>query len=74
VVVTHVDEAVLQGRRASLTDDQHTVLDARVEIWPALRAAFIEPTELPEAMHVDTSQPLDAVLDQVLTKIDRLRV
>jgi hypothetical protein len=32
-------------------------------MWPALKAAFVEPTDLPDAVVVDTAQPLGCVLE-----------
>ena len=74
VIVCRADEAVLEARLAARVDDQGAASDARLELWPALRAAFVEPIELSEAVTVDTSQPTDRVLNQVLAQINQLRV
>jgi hypothetical protein len=39
---------------------------ARLELWPALRAAFNQPTELADVLTVDTTLPLQQVVDRVL--------
>jgi len=66
VVVCRADEALLQARLADRMQDSHSVSDARPELWPALKAAFVEPTELSEALSIDTTQPLELAIDQVL--------
>ena len=66
VLVCRADESVLQARLAARMQDPNSVSDARLELWPALKAAFVEPAELSEALSVDTTQPLDRAIDQVL--------
>jgi uncharacterized protein len=66
VIVCRADESVLQARLAARMQDPHSVSDARPELWPALKAAFVEPDELSEAASVDTTQPLELTIDQVL--------
>jgi hypothetical protein len=68
-VVCHADEALLQARLAARQTDRFTRSDARLELWPALRAAFVEPRELHDALIVDTSQPLDACVDLVVATV-----
>jgi uncharacterized protein len=59
VVVCHANEAAIRGRLEARALDVHAVSDARLELWPALRASFVEPTELASTVNVDTTQPLD---------------
>jgi uncharacterized protein len=70
VIVCRADEAVLQARLAARMQDPHSVSDARPELWPALKAAFVEPAELSETLSVDTTQPLELAIDQVLRAVD----
>lgn len=64
--VCRADEAVLQARLAARTRDPHSVSDARPELWPALKAAFVEPAELPGSLCIDTTQPLAKAVEQVV--------
>ena len=65
VIVCRADESVLLARLAARRHDLHSVSDARPELWPALKAAFVEPTEMSETLSVDTMQPLELTIDQV---------
>lgn len=69
VVVCQADEAVLRARLAARAVDPTRVSDARLELWPALRAAFNQPTELADVLTVDTTLPLQQVVDQVLALV-----
>jgi predicted kinase len=71
VVVTETDEAVIRERLARRAEDARSVSDARLELWPALRAAFAEPSELSDALHVDASRPLEQVALEVLHALRR---
>ena len=66
VIVCRADESVLLARLAARMHDPRTVSDARSELWPALKAAFVVPDEMSEALSVDTTQALDRTIDQVL--------
>ena len=70
VVVCRADESVLLARLAARMHDLRTVSDARPELWPALKAAFVEPGEMSETLTVDTMQPLELTIDQVLHALD----
>jgi uncharacterized protein len=69
VVVCQADEAVLRSRLAAREVDPNRVSDARLELWPALRAAFSPPTELGDVLTVDTAQPLPGVIDQIVALV-----
>jgi uncharacterized protein len=66
VVVCRANEAAIHDRLAARALDTHSASDARLEVWPALRAAFVEPTELPTTINVDTTQPLDQTVAAVV--------
>jgi aminoglycoside phosphotransferase family enzyme/predicted kinase len=69
VVVCRAGDALLQARLAARENDRDSVSDARLALWPALRRAYVEPTEMPDALQVDTSQPIGQVLEQVLAAV-----
>jgi uncharacterized protein len=69
VVECCVDEAELQRRLAARQADPLAVSDARPEVWPRLRAAYIDPIELDDRLPVDTSAPL---AEQVAAVLGRL--
>ncbi len=66
VLVCEADEATVKARLTARAHDPRAVSDARLPLWPALRAAFVEPTELPCALHLDMTRPLDVAIAQVL--------
>jgi hypothetical protein len=35
-------------------------------LWPELRAAFIEPDEVPGVLHVDATRPIERTQEQAL--------
>jgi predicted kinase len=55
VLVCRADEGRLRARLAARPSEPEGTSDARLELWPALRAAYAEPTELPGAVALDTS-------------------
>jgi hypothetical protein len=40
-----------------------------LELWPALRTAYVEPTELAAAVPLDTAQPFEQVLAQAVRAV-----
>jgi predicted kinase len=73
VLYCRADEATLRARLAARASDPAAVSDARLEHWPALRARFSEPSELTEAVSLDATLPLDAVVTQALAALSRYR-
>ena len=70
VILCRADESVLKARLAARADQPSSTSDARVEIWPALRAAFVEPTEVPIDFCADTSLSTKEVLvEQILADL-----
>lgn len=69
VVVCQADDEVLRARLAARVQDPNSTSDARLELWPALRAAFNPPEEVPGVMRVDTTLPSTVTVDQVLLAI-----
>jgi len=70
-ILCHADEELLKSRLVARIGDPHTTSDARLEIWPALRAAFVEPVDVPLAFCADTSQSVDTLLVQILADLER---
>jgi predicted kinase len=71
VLVCRVDEAVLRARLAARAQEPGTASDAWLELWPALRAAFVEPHENCQTQSVDTQQPADASLREALALLNK---
>jgi predicted kinase len=73
VLVCQADEATLRARLAARPSDSLTTSDARLSLWPALRAAYVEPCEWSEAVGLDTTRPPDVSLTDALSVIRRAR-
>jgi aminoglycoside phosphotransferase family enzyme/predicted kinase len=69
VIVCRADDELLLSRLAARTTDPRSASDARPELWPALRSAFVEPTDTPIAFEADTAQPRDALIEQLIADI-----
>jgi uncharacterized protein len=65
-VVCRADEGLIRLRLRARMSDTRSTSDARLELWPALRSAFVDPTELPNLVHVDTSRPLHETVEALL--------
>ena len=56
---------------------EESASDAHLAIWPALRGAFQEPVEFPDAIVIDTMQPvadcIEAALAHVFADTTRVR-
>lgn len=68
VLVCQADDATLQARLAARTDENADASDARLALWPALRAAYVAPAELREAVMLETVAP-GATVEQALAVI-----
>jgi uncharacterized protein len=69
VITCRANDAVLQSRLAARMTDSHSTSDARPELWPMLRSAFVEPTDTPVAFEADTTRPPEMLIDQILSDI-----
>jgi aminoglycoside phosphotransferase family enzyme/predicted kinase len=65
-LVCRADDGTLRARLAAREGEGRTTSDARLEIWPALRAAYSEPAEIPDALPVDMEGPLAPAIERVL--------
>jgi predicted kinase len=69
IVVCHAEELLIKARLAARDKQPNTTSDARLDLWPALRANFVEPLEFPDALYIDTAQPLEACVESVLSAL-----
>jgi hypothetical protein len=69
VLVCEGDEAALRARLATREPVGGIRSDARLELWPALRAAYAPPLELPEAVAIDTTRPLSEAVGAALAAL-----
>jgi predicted kinase len=65
----HAGDDVLLARLAAREGDAETTSDARLDLWPALRGAYTEPSEVTCAMRVDTSRPVDEVVHELVALV-----
>ncbi len=71
VLLCQADEATLLARLAARAADPHAASDARLALWPRLRAAFTEPAELPGVVAIDTTAPETTSTQQTLAAVRR---
>jgi predicted kinase len=69
VLVCQADEATIRRRLAAREADFLNTSDARLDIWPALRAAYSAPEEVPEAVVLDATVQPDLVLERALAEV-----
>lgn len=66
ILVCDADDDILRARLAKRASERGVVSDARLELWPQLRAAFRAPDELPGVLRVDATGPADQTADEAL--------
>jgi predicted kinase len=69
VIACRASEAVLRSRLSARLTDAHSTSDARPELWPALRSAFVEPADTAIAFEADTTRPPQALVDEILSDL-----
>jgi uncharacterized protein len=69
IVMCDAEDGVLRARLAARSTDPDRTSDARLELWPALRAAFSPPIEGQDVLTVNTTRPLGHTVDQILQAI-----
>ena len=69
VLICQADEATIRRRLAARETDFLNASDARLDIWPALRAAYSAPEEVAGAVVLDTTALPDVVLDQAIAAV-----
>jgi predicted kinase len=66
VILCRADDETLRARLARRATEKGVVSDARLELWPELRAAFIEPDELTSVLEVDATRSAEETQAQAL--------
>ncbi|TAM72159.1 bifunctional aminoglycoside phosphotransferase/ATP-binding protein [Mycobacterium sp.] len=66
VVLCDADDATLIARLERRATEKGIVSDARIELWPELRAAFTPPDELPSVLRVDATRRMEETIEQAL--------
>jgi predicted kinase len=72
VLLCRADDATLEARLAARASEPGVVSDARLDVWPELRAAFQPPDELEDVIHIDATQEPEETLEQALSAMRRL--
>lgn len=67
VVLCNADDATLIARLERRATEQGVVSDARIELWPELRAAFTPPDEQPSVLRVDATRNIEETTEQALS-------
>ncbi len=67
VVWCEADDATLIARLKQRATQQGVVSDARIELWPDLRAAFTPPDEQTSLLRVDATRSMDETTEQALS-------
>ena len=66
VVLCDADDTTLIARLERRATERGVVSDARIELWPELRAAFTPPDELPSVLRVDATRRMEETVEQAL--------
>ncbi|OBJ08097.1 bifunctional aminoglycoside phosphotransferase/ATP-binding protein [Mycobacterium sp. 1465703.0] len=66
VVLCDADDATLIARLERRATEAGVVSDARIELWPELRAAFTPPDEQPSLLRVDATRDTEGTVEQAL--------
>lgn len=69
VIVCRADEETAKRRLVQREQRPDSTSDARLELWPALLAAFVPPDEMPEAVIVDGTGPLEETVQAAMTAV-----
>jgi uncharacterized protein len=69
LLLCRADDAVLKARLAGRASERGVVSDARLELWPELRAAFSDPQEDEGVLQIDATGTAEDTLEQSLAAI-----
>jgi aminoglycoside phosphotransferase family enzyme/predicted kinase len=69
VLLSEADDATLRDRLVKRAAEPGVASDARLELWPALRAAFVVPGDDDRVRKVDARQPPTATLTAALERL-----
>jgi aminoglycoside phosphotransferase family enzyme/predicted kinase len=65
-VLCHADDETLKARLVARASESGVISDARVELWPELRAAFEDPGEDERVLQIDATRTAEEALGQAL--------
>jgi aminoglycoside phosphotransferase family enzyme/predicted kinase len=65
--VCRADEEVLVKRLSNRETERKGASDARLELWPQLRAAFVEPTEMEDVISVSAGESPATAVSQAMS-------
>ncbi|OBK92584.1 hypothetical protein A5646_03355 [Mycobacterium sp. 1245499.0] len=66
VVLCDADDATLMARLERRATERGVVSDARIELWPELRAAFTPPDEQRSVLRVDATRNIEDTVEQAV--------
>jgi predicted kinase len=69
IVLCRADDATLKARLAGRATERGVVSDARLELWPELRAAFADPQGDEDVLNVDATGSAEQTLEQALAAL-----
>jgi predicted kinase len=69
VLLCRADDATLKARLARRASERGVVSDARLELWPELRAAFKDPEEGEGVQQVDATGTAEETLQHALATL-----
>jgi uncharacterized protein len=69
ILLCRADDATLKARLAGRATEPGVVSDARLELWPELRAAFADPQEDEDVLHIDATGSAEETLQQSLAAL-----
>jgi predicted kinase len=72
VLLCAADDTTLRDRLTARASEQGVVSDARLELWPQLRAAFIEPDELPNVLELEATRSPEQVVQQAIAQLRQM--
>jgi hypothetical protein len=69
VLVCRANDQAIRERLEARALDGHSPSDTRLKLWPAVRAAFVEPNETGTVFNADTAQPLNDLVAAVVAAV-----
>jgi uncharacterized protein len=69
ILLCRADDATLRARLAGRASERGVISDARLELWPELRAAFADPQEDEDILQIDATGTADETLEQGLAAL-----
>jgi predicted kinase len=69
ILLCRADDATLKARLAGRATERGVVSDARLELWPQLRAAFADPQEDEDVVQIDATASAEETLEQAVAAL-----